>query len=422
MAVIDVADGGKQDEKAADKPANALTLKLDATKDTAERGDKTSGLGRILVQMDSNALADDVADLVLGALRDSGEPVRWPIRVVDDPALLRGADVRALLDEQIGGLHRALDSALPPAPELDLPQMDAAGLAAAVAPPMLAAFTPTAAAAALLQGAGILSTLLAHDYQLSGAEVEAGGLGFDLLVAQKLLFKHPAGVTVTVDRVLPTDVAKSAIFGRLATLDERARTELAPALVAAASKAARTKADAAALTSRYDALQAQIIELAKVVEKGADQFAAVRADQAALHDEITKTNAAAAEAQSTYDALAALAKEITAFLTAVATPAAEGRRAPLVEATRAESSTDGYLLYVRLLAAGLDEIVDIRVIRSDHWTGVSGATAEFALVRGGTVVSAGVRSALQTTTIDLAHPDDAKQRRILYADVPGFVP
>jgi hypothetical protein len=421
MAVIDVADGGKQDDKAADKPANALTLKLDATKDTAARGDKTSGLGRVLVQMDSNALADDVADLVLGAVRDSGEPVRWPIRVVDDPALLRGADVRALLDEQVGGLHLALDAALPPAPELDLPQMDAVGLvaAAAAAPPTL--FAPTAAAA-LLQGAGILSTLLAHDYQLSGAEVEAGGLGFDLLVAQKLLVKYPAGVTVTVDRVLPTDVAKSAIFGRLARLDKRARTELAPALVAAASKAARTKADAAALASRYDALQAQVIELAKVVEKGVEQFAAVRADQAALHGEITKANATAAEAQSAYDALAALAKEINVFLTAAATPAAEGRRAPLVEAARAESSTDGYLLYVRLLAAGLDEIVDTRVIRSDHWTGVSGATAEFALVRGGTVVAAGVRSALQTTTIDLAHPDDAKQRRILYADVPGFVP
>lgn len=425
MATIDVTGGGAATTEPPKKEAPAK-LELDATKDTLARGDKTSGLGRVFVQMDSNALADDVADLVLHGLRRDGAPAPWRIRIVEDAAMLTGSDVLALLEHQAAALESAIEAAVPAKEQTDTMTKGSAELATGSLRTIVGGAAAPAAAIAL-QGLGILTKLLAHEYQLSGREIAVEGLGFDLLVAQKLTGKHPEGVRLAIERLSSTDVTESAIFKELAALDERLRTDLVPLVSAKAAAAGAAAATVVALTATRDALQAQCTELIKVIDKGtaADVLKGVRDDLVSVRADLATTQETASETKAGYDALSALATEVTAFLTGAATPPASGGRAPLVEAARAEAfrADDAELvLYVRLLTGGMDEIVDLRIIKSDTWTGFAGAVAEFALLKGSTVVTCGTRSALEATTVPLHDIDKTKRRRIQYADVPDFTP
>lgn len=415
MAAIDVTGGPSTDQKPAAQSSDTPELDLEVTKDTVTRGDKTSGLGRVLVQVDSIALADDIAKIALDALKARQVAGTWRIRVVDDPAALRGADTLALLDHRAEALEDALDAAVPK-------PIDAEALKRA-----MFAFAPIAVADLVLQGAGILGKLLAHDYQLSGREIPTDGLGFDLLVAHWLQVKHPGGVALSVDRVQPSDIAKTAIFRRLAALDEAARLRLAPHVTAAATELGEAKAEVTALTAMRDALHAQLVELMKVI----DDKNAIVAEIARTRDEVKSVATSlaseatrAADAQAAYDTLTTLATEITTFLTEAAAPPADGSPPPIVSAARAEAMADGtYVLYVRLVASGMDEILDARVMRADTWTGLAGASAEFALLDGAAVLATGVRSTLQSTSVDLGHADrDMKQTRLNYLPVPEFKP
>jgi hypothetical protein len=426
MATLD-ATGGPEKPAAPAAPAkDAPKLELTLAKDSVERDDKTSGLGRVFVAMDTNTLAADIANVVLDALRRAGVPDPWWIRVVDDAAVLRGADALALLTEQATALQNALEVAAPtPMPT----PTDTFGTGSAPLATSSLAFGPfVAAGATLLQGVGALSALFAHDYRLSGREVPTNDLGFDLLVAQKLLGRHPGGLRIRVERLLPTDVTRSAIFTAITLLDADLRARLVPRVSEAAAAAAETKANATALATELAALGTQVLELVKKLGTAPDsvsqELIRTRKEISDRTGALAAAASADATAQAEYDALHGLATEIAGFLDAVTTPPPGGGRAPLIDAARAEARDDReLLLYVRPLAGGMDEIVDTRAVRSDTWTALAGATAEFGLVaRDGTLIAGGTRSVLYATHVPLAHPDKSERFAIDHASVPDFRP
>ncbi len=389
---------------AAGAAGAAPKLELELTKDSVTRGDKTTGLGRVLVQTDSNALADDIADLVLGALRKKGEPTPWQIRVTDDPGVVRGAEVLRQLRKQARTLAAALDAV----PEPTLRTKAALAAAAAIA-------------STTLQAVGAVSKLFAHDYQISGREIPVDGLGFDLLVAGKLQFKYD-GVGVTVERILP--MPTSQIFNDVWALDRRRRIELAPKLAAAAAVLAESTAAVEDLDATRDALQALSLKVAEKLdtEKVNDHFKTLRDEFKETTKELSEARGKLATAKADYDALGSLDKAIADFVEGATTQPADGSRPPVVTAARAEAYTNAgtFLLYVKLVAGGADEIVDVRALRADTWTTLAGATAEYALLDGDDMLLSGTRSALQGTTVKLSDVESLKQHRVGYAGVPDF--
>lgn len=417
----------KLDQALAEARSKAVTAVLPSTevevaRDTVTATDKTTGLAQVLVQMCSAEQARDVASLALDAARDSTEPGanqkrRYKMRVVDDPEVFRDVDVARILDAQLSNLVARIDEYAPatPAPEPGEVR-DAAFMA--VAGPIIGLG---------LQAVGLASKLFAHEYRTSGAEIPVKDLGFDLLLAQRLIdeSKDDEEVIVEVDRILGTPEAP--IFSNVAELALSGERRLAPAIVAAAGERAEAQATFDAAAAEIAAIDPQVLEFIKLLPDNATSEVAktlaaeleqLRTRRTALAHSLPQLRAALAVARERHATGTKLLEDIKEFLTRVLTPEADGTRAPIIRAARVEglmsSNPAGgvtHFLYARLIAGGLDYTIDTKALGADRWLALTGTTVEFALVAtGGDLCRSGVRSGFQSSAMKLGG-DQLEQER-----------
>ena len=178
--------------------------------------------------------------------------------------------------------------------------------------------------------------------------------------------------------------------------------------------------DAAAVV----ALDAQVLELTKgvaVKDAPAGDINAILGELRGLRDDLSQSSAQhvreTALARERHAEGASLLAEIAAFVTAAATPKTKSGLPPLSRAARGQSLASGdttHVLFVRLIAGGLDQSVSSKIGDGD-WMALAGVTAEFAMVTPtGRLVDSGVRSALQSSTMKLSKPDSFWTRRLDY--------
>jgi hypothetical protein len=416
-------------EAASDK-AKLPSLDVEFTRDTIAVGAKTTGLARVLVQQDAVALADDMAEMALDAARDhttgADGAFDFRIRVVSDPDALGDLDVYRRLSESAVRLVRRIDAYAPEPPEPSEPPPGEGEARAEIA--------PVAIAGAAIQAAGLASKLFARDFQLSGREVPVDGLGFDLLVANWLRRKTKPDETVRVDvdRVMPTPA--SQIATDVTALAEAADMRLVPVATLAAARAAELTAQSKMLRASLTALDAQILELVKRVPAtpadDGDDAAARPIDVSALlaetnehrtqlMDELMLQQGTLSRAQQAQALGETLLRDVQDFLEAAFTPGTDGRAA-IVKAARGESLTAAggttHVLYARLIAGGLDQTVETKLVGKDRWEALVGVTAEYAVVTAeGRMISSNVFSVLQSSRRELGDPDSFAQHHVNYA-------
>jgi hypothetical protein len=433
--------------RAATTKAKLPNTDVDLTSDTVSVSDKTTGLAQVLVQQNSIALADDIADIALDAARaavDSSSKGRtYTFRVVNDVAALKSVDVYRVLEGQLKHLRSRIARLAPPImKKSDAKEAEKSELALVE----IMNFLPPSGLGAVLgvgaQALGVATKLFARNYQFSGREVPTEGLGFDLDLAKNLSAKKQKdeSVFVEVDRVMPT-TGSAKIIDDLWSLADDAEEVLAPAVAANARALADAKARAEVVTASITALSAEILELTKLV-KDATQPDAKKANvkkpsaddgdvlkrlenlskqRRDFEDKLPELKAEVAEAQSSYDRSSDLLVDIEEFLTTAFSPPAGGGRPPALDAARAEpllksgrSRGNHLILYGRLVAGGLDQTIATKV-GSGTFQALTGASAEFALVRSdGRLLISGVRSVLQSSRMKLDSPDSFRQQRVNY--------
>lgn len=417
----------KLDQALAEARSKAVTAVLPSTdvaiaRDAVTATDKTTGLAHVLVEMCAAGHALDVALLALDAARDSTQPTenqkrRYRIRVVDDPKVFRDVDVARILDVQLSDLSARIDEYAPPSPPPEPGEVrDAAVMA--LAGPIIGLG---------LQAVGLATKLFAHDYRTSGAEVPVKDLGFDLLLAQRLVEarEDDEEVVVEVDRILGTP--KAPIFANVSALALSGEQRLAPAVVAAAGEHEGAQAALDAVTAEIAAIDSQILEFIKGLPDNATSEVAkalaadieqLRTQRAKLASDVPQRRAALAAAREQHASGTTLLEDLKKFLTLVLTPEVDGNRAPIIRAARVEGlvSPDRgggvtHFLYARLIAGGLDYTIDTKALGADRWLALAGTTVEFALVAaGGELCRSGVRSGFQSSMMKLGG-DQLEQER-----------
>jgi hypothetical protein len=137
-----------------------------------------------------------------------------------------------------------------------------------------------------------------------------------------------------------------------------------------------------------------------------------------LEDTLPELEAAVTEARNRYELGRALREDIDTFVATALTPQRPGARPPALDAAIVEElagpsgrALPTYVLYTRLIAGGIDLAIEPRS-GSDHFRALAGASAEFALLgSGGRLLTSGVRSVLQTSTMRLDNPRSFQQDR-----------
>jgi hypothetical protein len=434
----------KLDQALAEARTKTITAKLpsldvELTRDTVTAADKTTGLARVLVQMCSSVLADDVAGLALDAARESTGPDSqqkrcYRIRIVDDSAVFRDVDVARILDGHLTNLGTRIDDYAPAGETTvqgDEPEGEPGEVGDEVLPAALLLAGPIIGLG--LQAAGLASKLLAHDYQTSGAEVAVDDLGFDLLLARRLVDqrKPDEELYVEVDRILPTPEPR--ILNAVWQLALRAQQQLAPVVAAAAGARAEAQAALDAAETAVTALDAQILELVKrLPEKPGSQqpgdlpsrLAELRDQRGTLAVTLPALATSLADAREHHQRGSDLLADIEDFLVYALTPGASGARAPVAQAARVDSlrSSDPegqatHFLFARLIAGGVDHTTETKVGR-DRWFAISASTVEYALLAaGGGLCTTGVRSVFQTSDMKLGDADSLEQERPDYVAI-----
>jgi hypothetical protein len=428
--------------RAATSKAKLPSLDFEVAKDTVAFSDKTTGLARAFVQMDTVALADDIADLALDAARGHTTEVagrrRYHFRVTTDPAVFADVDVYRVIEGQLTHLENLLAAHAAQCegggPEEGEAEADVQATTTArpdrghtylLAPNIVSSMVGTG-----LQALGAVSKLFVSDFQLSGAEAKTDDLGFDAELAHYLTSKRLDGEQVTVELERFTPSPPAAILARLWQVAESAEEELGPLILEQASVLAEATAGAETTKTAIAAIDAQILELTKNVptthrkieSEGQEELQPLHAQHDALAAEHALQERIRARAQSKYDRLNALATAITEFVSHAFAPGADGQRPAALRAARAEAlvapegDRDTLIMYARLIAAGIDQAVETRRLRGTRFRALAGASAEFALLtREGSVLASGARSAMQASAIKLNKPDALQQRR------PGYV-
>ncbi len=406
------------------KPPDMPNLDLKVAPDTVTKIDYVTGLARVFVQMDAMALADDIAEATLNAARKAGHARRYKFRVVHDASLLAAVDRYRMLDGQLKQLNTRLKEVAPEEQEKEEEEPeDPVGAE-------LASAAVVAAISVAAQAIGAVSKLFAHDYQLSGREVSPENLGFDLDLAHYLVSKKKPDETVTVevDRLMPTPPAAQIVTDAWELADATEK-RLIPRVRALAHAHAESKSKAETTKAAIAALDEQIKELTKLIPAKheetsdvRDALAAARQNRDALHKDLPDLEATLAENQHDYERGVGLLRDIEAFLTSILAPGATGGRPALLDASRAEllaapAAADKELqlvVYVQLIAAGVDQTVDLKRLRDDDLRVLAGATAEFAVFSSGALLDSGVRSVLQSSKMKLNEDDSFEQHRLNY--------
>jgi hypothetical protein len=390
------------------------------SRDTADGADETTGLARVLVQMDAVALAEDIANLALDAARAATSPqdgaYSYVIRVVTDRAVLAGVDVNRLLEAQLARLasriHQYPPSARGPRKAKEAPE----ALPTAVLPPVAGIQTP-----------GPTRTSVERDHQIGG-EVSFHDLGFDLDVAHHLTrnTRSDERLVVEVDGLTPIP-GPSKILDRIWGLTSLSEERLLPALAREAGRLAQAEARASAAKDSIRTLNGEILDLAKHVQEARRRSTLVRQrteQRTSLGDALPELEAAVAAARSRYELGCALREDIDTFVATALTPQRPGARPPALDAATVEElagasgrARPAYVLYTRLIAGGIDQAVEPKS-GSDQFRALAGASAEFALLGSrGRLLTSGVRSVLQTSTMRLDNPRSFHQDRPDYVGV-----
>jgi hypothetical protein len=418
-------DKEQAEAEAARMKALLPDLDVEVAKDTVTRSDKTSGLAPVLMQMDSEPIADDIAEVALDMARNKASDTKsfaYVFRVVTDPDVLGGVDVYHVLEGKRKDLETRLNEYVPAdGGEPDGPE--------ALAIPVLAISTAVSLG---VQAIGLASKLFAKQYEIASREVAVNDIGFDLLLADNLMrgdLKSDETVEVKVDRIMPTP-ANSKTIQAIWQLAKTRDAKLYPTVVTNAKALAEAKAELKALEDELKARDAEILELTKrVPEKGEEgendesvsgvvdflREATKKRDE--LLGEVPRLHVALTDAQTKYERGTDLLTEIDEFVTIALTPDPNGGRAPAIVAARVEDiassdsgGTNRYLLYARLVAGGLDQTVATKT-GADHFRALAGLSGEYAMLdeTTGELVAAGVKSVLQCTEMKLDDPDEFKQ-------------
>jgi hypothetical protein len=417
-------DQALAEAQAARAKALAPNLDVEIARDTVAQSEKTTGLARVLVQMDSPVLADDIAEVTLAAAREVGEPVNgryhYAVRIVDDPSVLGGLDVYRLLASRLDDLEDQID---------EYTGQESAALA-------IPLFAIATAVSVGLQAVGFATKLFARDYHVSGREVPVNDLGFDLVVAYNLLHgeagkKPDEDISVEVDRLMPTP-RPSRLLDRIWKLAQARRQMLWPAIASAGGALAQARANVKSAEERLTSLNAEILELTKNLPVGQEDGGTVVSERRELMDErreisgsLPELQARLADALAKYERGTALLTDLDEFITAAMIPAANGERPPALLAARVEEFADPQddgrvrlLLYVRLIAGGVDQTIEAKA-GDDHFRTLAGVSAEYALLSSnGDLLAADVRSVLQSTRVNISEPTDFEQQRPGY-EAPG---
>ena len=409
---------------AAELEANLPSLDVEIQHDAVVMSDKTTGLARVLVQLDSLTLADDIADRALDSAFEASDAGKrsYAFLVVSDPTVFKDVDAHRLLSAELKRLTERVEAYLPEIQDEAIPALVPALIGIGV------------------QAVGLMTKLLAREYTLSGTQVTVDDLGFDLQVAHALRKeskrRKDENVRVDVDRLRPTP-EQSTILASIQQLAESADRKLAAKLSQATRELDLASAAVASADAEVETFDNQILELLKRIPEKIDgtSSAKVRAPTYPILDELQRLNAerekvrkrtpalrkTLAEKRETHDRGAALATDITAFITS-ALAAGTNARPPAIQAARAEallasSATDRrFILYARLLAGGVDQEVE-RKIGADRYLVVAGATAEYALLSvDGLLLASETISLLEGSTMKLLEPDSFKRERMYYMD------
>ena len=336
----------KLDQALAEARSKALRAKLpsldvDVERDAVDISEKSSGLARVLVQTDTVALADDIADLALEAARAATKPqgnsYSYVIRVVGDRAVFAGVDVYRLLEAQLSRLVSRIDEYA----ALAKKQSKAKEGTEAQARGLPSLIGVAAAAGVAVQTLGSASKSYAHDHRISGREVPVDDLGFDLEVAHHLTTKERSdeSLTVEVDSLAPT-LGSSKILDRIWGLASITEQRLLPALGSDASVLAGAEARANDIKGSIIALNAEILELTKHVTEATRRtpvFLRQRTEQRkTLEDDLPEIGAAVTQARNRYELGCQLLRDVEDFLTTALAPQPGGVPPPALEASRAE--------------------------------------------------------------------------------------
>jgi hypothetical protein len=400
-------------------PARIEDRFLGLSRDTAGgAAAETTGLARVLVQMDAVALAEDIANLALDAARAATSPqdgaYSYVIRVVTNRAVLAGVDVNRLLEAQLARLAARIDqyplSARGPRKAKEAPE----ALPTAVLPPDVG-----------IQTLGPTRTSVERNHQIGG-EVSVHDLGFELDVAHHLTRKTRSDerLVVEVDGLTPIQ-GPSKILDRIWGLTSLSEERLVPALAGEALGLAQADARANAARDSIRTLNGEILDLTMRVPEARRRSALVRQRterRRKLEDALPELEAAVTEARNRYELGCALREDIDTFVATALTPQRPGARPPALDAASVEElvgpsgrALPTYVLYTRLIAGGINQAIEPRS-GSDQFRALAGASAEFALLGSrGRLLTSGVRSVLQTSTMRLDNP------RSFHQDRPDYV-
>lgn len=413
-------------EQAALK-AKLPSLDVEVEHDTVVVSDKTTGLARVCVQLDSLTIANDLADRALDAARAATDASaskakssrrKYTFRIVSDPSVFKDIDAYRLLSLQLTRLSSALDEHAPAKPDGERKGV-----------------LPIAAVGAIagvgIQAVGLVSKLLAREYTLSGTQVTIDDLGFDLELANAL--KAPGKrapdedePTIEVDRVMPTPT--STILKQIQKLAVDADKRLNPKLATAEAKLQDATAGLEDARAAIKAINEQMLEVlkhlpdtAKATSPVMKTLSELRSERASLEATLSTHRQSVADAKREHESGAALQSDIETFIATALTPTAMSRP-PALQAARAEpllkraKESDSFILYSRLLAGGVDQEIE-RKVGDDKYLVIAGATAEFALLSadGQTLLASTALSLMEASTMTLMEPHTFSRSQIGYA-------
>ncbi len=205
------------------------------------------------------ALADDIADLAIGAIGDGSAS----ILVVADNQAIADVDTLRLLTAQLDELIERVQLVAPadepePAPADGQPvELNCFG------PSLLALPLIKAAMQLVPSGIGLVTKLLAHQYNASGTKADTANAALHTNVAGKLLAKRPE-LEVTLDPFRPTPA--SNLLLRIRRLESSAATGLAVALETAAVDVAATAAWVTQCNAALEAARARALKLVEALD------------------------------------------------------------------------------------------------------------------------------------------------------------
>jgi hypothetical protein len=365
--------------------------------DTVTQGTSVTGLAGVFAERDAEDVADKIAEAVGLYVEEhnqgAGENEKiQKIRVIGDLSALSDITLLRILKGQVAQIEKQIAAYISaaPAPEPPAGKQAEAPAKGDVAKGIIAP-TPSD----VINLFGVVTQLVAGTYTYSGQSIPNASVGgLDILIARLVpKYLNPkTRVPAYVDRFAAPVPAGSEILATIQNLVSEAAEKLSPAVIRAASDAAKK---AQAVTDDKDWLTVLDAELVAMLKGSSSdpgklqkdsppdpgKLQTLRNEVKKVSDDLNRESGGAAVALNLSTAGQALATAINAFVTAAVTAPAAGGLPPVAHAARGEvlSKPGTALLYAQVIAAGDDQILRQDLIHNT-WTNLTGLTAEYALM------------------------------------------